>query len=266
MANNVKKTELEIVNDYRQELVEGEQRKAWDYPASVDNLAPMEKAAAAIVRHLREFERKYVFGNRPSEDLPGPNTLDMGGQFLTNKQRIETQSELYKIAKEVPKGALLHLHFNAELNPESLLLEARSMENMYVWSIQPLINEEALGNTEMIFKILPLSTVSVDIFSKDYKGKKCLGKNNKVLDNWRHEEFQNEVWMRWNDFREGFEDNFPMLYKQTDKQKDDLDRNRVESQPAIPLGPAENWILQKMVLSPEEAYKPEQTVNGYVLI
>jgi adenosine deaminase CECR1 len=248
---------VEAYAKQRAELLNAEAVDAWDHDA-ITKASPSEKRAATIIRVLREFERSVVFGNNASEAIPGPETLDMGGQFLTNKARIETNSELFKISQEVPKGAILHLHFNAELNPERLLKEAQEMDNMYVWSIQPLVTKDDLAQTEMMFKVMAPTTKSNNIFSPEYEGQ---------AGNWRGKEFDQRVWMRWNDFQTCFEEKFGDSYIQSAQEKDDNVRSRTCSEPAnVDLNPAEYWIMQKMVLSKEEAYEPTQTVNGYVVM
>ncbi|KAL1606384.1 hypothetical protein SLS60_003787 [Paraconiothyrium brasiliense] len=245
----------------RNALVKKEIKDAWDYPASTLDLAPKQWLVANMIRLIREFERRYVFGNMPSEDIPADWTLDMGGQFLTNKSRIEQQSILFQIAKRVPKGALLHLHFNAELNPERLLEQARTMrENMYVWSIRPLLTEEDLHETEIVFKIVPETTRDSNIFDSRYEGKgKVKGADGSVKDNWRHPEYSGKVWMRWQTFRDTFKKQpFAMKYKREEKNRADDGIGEAK----VKLDAAENWILSKMVLSETEAYDPSQTVNG----
>lgn len=178
----------------------------------------------------------------------------MGGQFLTNKSRIESRSKLYDIAKIVPKGAILHLHFNAELHPERLLEEARSMKNIYIRSIRPLLSQTDLDLTEMVFNVMPDDTFEADIFSADYKGKDA---------NWRDPAIAPYIWMRWHKFQEDFEKHFPGKYVQTYNERL-LNGSVPDSsvQGYVQLGPAENWLKQKMVLSEKEAYDPAQTVNG----
>lgn len=239
----------------RQALLKEEADNAWDYDARTKGVSENEKRAAIIIRELREYERRVVFGNNASEAIPGPETRDMGGKFLTNKERIESRSKLFEIAKEVPKGALLHLHFNAELNPERLLQEAQSMDNMYVWSMRPLCKEKDLDLTEMVFNVMPKTTTSNDIFSRAYQG---------CDNNWKLPKFQQDVWMKWSEFRERFPIVFPGMYVQTRAERATNAKARTCSEPAeIVLDPAENWIQRKMVLSEEEAYGPGQTVNGY---
>lgn len=260
------KNELATYIETREALIKEEKEGAWDYAASSRDLAPNEKIVAQIVRLIREFERRHVFGNLPSEDLPAEGTLDMGGQFLTNKACIEKLSLLFKIAKQVPKGSLLHLHFNAELNPERLLEQARDMsDTMYVWSIKPLRNKKDLQETEIVFKIMPSTTNDSNIFDSQYEGKgKVKGADGSVRDNWRHPEYSERVWMRWESFRKKFEEcDFAEKYERKEEAR--TDDGVGEGSTKVPLGTAENWILSKMLLSELEAYGPEQTVNGYVL-
>lgn len=257
------KSELDTYLEVRNALIKTEAEEAWDYAASTLDLAPKQKVAADIIRLLREFERGYVFGNMPSEDIPAKDALDMGGQFLTNKTRIEKQSLLFGITKQVPKGALLHLHLNAELNPERLLEQAREMSaNMYVWSIRPLLTEDDLHETEIVFKIVPSTTKNSNIFDGQYEGRgKVKGADGSTKDNWRHAEYADKVWMRWETFREKFRTQpFARKYKGEEKKRtaDGIGEDPVKVQ----LDPAENWILSKMVLSEAEAYDPLQTVNG----
>jgi adenosine deaminase CECR1 len=245
------------------DLIRLETEDAWDREAkpratSRNQADQTERRADIIIRAMREYERNYTFGNKASEDIPGPETLDMGGQFLTNKKRIDNQSLLYKIANEVPKGCLLHLHLNSELNPERLLERARGMENMYIRSIRPLLTQEDLDKTETVFNVLDPELVKkdVNIFSSDYKGNAT---------NWRTDEMKYAVWMPWNDFQNAFEKKFGK--KWTQKENTILSEvPRSCSEPGLPvyLHPAENWLKSKMVLSIEEAYGFNQTVNGYV--
>ena len=160
-----------------------------------------------------------------------------------NSPMITIWSRKFEIRQ--PKGALLHLHFNAELGPERLLLEARGTENMFVYSTVPLTTQDALSKTEMMFKVMPFDTGSSDIFSPSYGG---------GGDKWKRD---TTVWMKWSEFRTCFENKFPGF---PGREKVESSSCSEAAQPG--LGPAENWILQKMVLSEAEAYDPSQTVNG----
>ena len=165
----------ERYGEQRSNLLKVEEENAWDREArpssnSTSDEDRLERRAATIIQEIREYERIVTFGNLASEALPDAEDQDMGGQYLTNKERIDAQSKLFEISKMVPKGSLLHLHFNAELHPELLLVRARAMKNMYIRSIQRIQDESQLATTELIFNVLDPNTVNpnVDIFSADY--------------------------------------------------------------------------------------------------
>ena len=254
---------VEAYNKSHAELIEKEEINAWDRAVrpkatSTSHIDATEKEAARILRVLRDYERKTTFGNLPSEAIPGPETLDMGGQFLTNKDRIETRSMVYQIAHMVPKGALLHLHFNAELSPERLLEQAKNMDSMYIRSIRPLLSEQDLFETEMVFSVLALDDVdaNVDIFSPEYPGNAT---------NWKQEEWKRKVWMKWPLFQKEFINRFPDAVGQEPIGATEGPHRICCGEPRqIKLNPAETWLKSKMVLSMEEAYGSNQTVNGQV--
>jgi len=233
----------------RDELLEQVENHAWDFKAK-ESISDNEKKAAEIIFKIREYERDVLFGNIASEDLPGEDTLDMGGQFLTNKKRIELDSMIFRIARRVPKGAIQHLHFNAELPPERLLQEAREMTNMFIRSKRALLEKKDLDLAELIFEVAPEDvTPRGDIFSETYKPE-----GNKV-----------GPYMLWSEFREKFVKNFPGVGEQPAEYRSRYPNRGLDDSSAqgfVALKPAEEWIRSKMVLSEEEAYGRSQTVNG----
>lgn len=258
----------EIYTTRHEELLEMEHKSAWDSGARPHASSPSfqkEQEAAAIVHAVRNYEREFVFGNLPSEAIPGKNTRDMGGQFLTNKERINKRSKLFEIANLVPKGALLHLHFNSELHPEQLLEKARDMPTMYIRSIRPLLTEEDLQETEIVFNVMDPELVEsgVDIFDADYPGDAT---------NWKTPEMKFKVWMKWKDFQDRFDERFsenhddnhddPVFHHPPEPEDD---ARCCGASPAVKLTRTEVWLKSKMVLSTAEAYSPDQTVNGQVL-
>ncbi|KAF2112917.1 hypothetical protein BDV96DRAFT_496773 [Lophiotrema nucula] len=242
-------------NNNRAELLVNERKEPWDREArAAANLD--EKIACEMIRQIREFERvsPLVFGNVPSEQIPPPEARDMGGQFLTNKTRIENRSILFDISKMVPKGALLHLHFNAELHPERLLEECRELKTMYIRSLRPLLNEDDLKETEILFEVrdpVQESQHPGDIFDPGYKGAEFKKEHN-----------ENDMWMQWGTFRKRFNHQFGELYLPNVKARDYEKNPNSSEQGPVGLEPVENWVLQKMVLSEAEAYGVTQTVNG----
>ncbi|KAF7678676.1 metallo-dependent hydrolase [Alternaria burnsii] len=252
-------------DDERNKLVKKEEDNAWDQAARSDKPGSeddkVEKLAADIIRGIREYERNVTFGNVASEALPEPEDRDMGGQYLTNKDRIDRESKLFEIARIVPKGALLHLHFNAALHPELLLVKARRMKNMYIRSIRPIADKNDLALTEVVFNILDPKTVDpeIDIFSDTYPAAEDAVR-------FKDADVKDRIWMLWSKFQEEFEKRFPGLYQQQEPETFREGRPRrtrnCGDPKQIKLHPAENWLRSKMVLSEDEAYGPQQTVNG----
>lgn len=259
-------TASERYGQQRSNLLQIEEDNAWDREAKPNSNSTSEedrteRRAAIIIQQIREYERIVTFGNLASESLPDIEDQDMGGQYLTNKERIDKDSKLFEISKMVPKGGLLHLHFNAELHPEILLVRARTMKNMYIRSIQRIQDEQQLATTELIFNVLDPDTINpnVDIFSMDYP----LVTTPADL---KKEEFQRQIWMPWAKFQDEFEKKFPgkYLHQEPETFREGQPHHCGDSAPRALLRPAENWLRSKMVLSQEEAYRPDQTVNGYV--
>jgi adenosine deaminase CECR1 len=225
---------LETVNtqaykDEKQALIKREMKTSWDHSAR-ESASEAEKEAERIIWKIREHDRDNLFGNIASEAIPGPDTLDMGGQFLTNKDRIQ-QSELFKIARGAPKGCHLHLHFNAELSPKILMKEAEKMPNMFIRSTEPLLDGElesnkspAYATCELVFNVMDEKTSAVDIFEPGYNGA------------FRPPE-STRPWMKWQDFVKKFEGKHGE-------------------------GTAEAFVLSKMILTEDEVYGNSQTTNG----
>ena len=207
----------------KRQIYEKESADAWDRQAKL-SASEAERKAAAIIKKIREDERDNLFGNKASEAIPGPDTLDMGGQFLTNKERIETRSRLFKITKEMPKGCHLHLHFNAELECQKLIEQARKLpDTMFIRSTQPMLSDKDYAESELVFNVMPANTPTADIFSPEYKPA------------WKTADAR--PWMRWTDFRRALSHRRPDIN-------------------------VEDWVRDKMVLNENEVYNGWQTVNG----
>ncbi|KAF2104409.1 Metallo-dependent hydrolase [Rhizodiscina lignyota] len=221
MSNSV---DLRIKYDKdRTGLIDREKENCW-YREAKDSASDAEIKANAILLKIREHEREHLFGDKASEAIPGPETRDMGGQFLTNKERIKA-SKVYEMAQLMPKGAHLHIHFNSEFHPAVLLAEAKNKvpDTLFIRSTRPLTSRESLDdlNSEMVFNVLPKDTPAADIFSDKY--------NPDAKDK------TNNPWIKWSAFSEAL------------KTKYDVD--------------ADDWIMTKMVLGEEDVYGIRQTTN-----
>ncbi|RMY51465.1 hypothetical protein D0865_06329 [Hortaea werneckii] len=215
----------------RDNLLRQESENSWDRLAH-NSASENEHRAAGIVFKIREHERRdlELYGNLPSEAVPGPEVRDMGGRFLPNKSRIE-RSRVFDISRQMPKGCHLHIHFNTELPPERLLPHARRLKDtMFVRTTRPLLAKEDFEKAEIVFNVMPKATVTADIFSIEYDPD-VKAENAKP-------------WMRWADFRLAFPQT--LEYEERPQGFDD----------------AECWAREKMALTAERVYSEKQTTNG----
>ncbi|KAI7186072.1 hypothetical protein KC352_g22483, partial [Hortaea werneckii] len=232
LAQNVQAAETSIEYQlHRQNLLIAERDQAWDSKAR-KAASEMEVRAAGTIFKIREHERRdlELYGNLPSESVPGQELRDMGGQFLPNKSRIE-RSLVFDISRHMPKGCHLHIHFNTELPPELLLPHARRLKDtMFVRTTRPLLAKEDFEKAEIVFNVMPKTSVTADIFSIEY-----------------NPDFKAEnanPWMRWADFRLRFPHD--LVYEERPEGFDD----------------AESWAREKMALTAERVYSDKQTTNG----
>lgn len=72
-------------------------------------LSPTAKRAAAIVRNIRHHEAATVWTKEVEDD---EGDVYPGMMFTLAKDRMEG-TRLWKIAKRMPKGCLLHAHLEA---------------------------------------------------------------------------------------------------------------------------------------------------------
>nr|POF08201.1 adenosine deaminase cecr1 [Quercus suber] len=223
--------------DARQALLADERQRRWDEPAR-QRASAAEIRAQEIIFTIREHERRALFGDLPSEAIPGPETRDMGGHFLRNKQKIQ-QSRIFAMAQELPKGSHLHLHFNSEIQPELLLPHARNLTStFYIRSTIPLINDEDFANAEIVFNVLPADTKHADIFTPSYNP------------DWKPPgNAQGPSWMLWEEFRS----RFPSHVEVPSTSEDNIDHD---------LDLPERWARAKMVVDPNTAYDATNTHNG----
>ncbi|KAF2762729.1 Metallo-dependent hydrolase [Pseudovirgaria hyperparasitica] len=237
----------------RQRLVVEDVDHSWDYDARC-SATETERKAARIIYKIREFERVVEndpaqvgsaadvtapFGNNPTEELPSAYTRDMGGQFLTNKTRIDQMSKLYDIAKEMPKGALLHLHLNAEILPAELIRRADQLadNSMFIASKTPLLIRKDFDNAEIQVAVHPDNrdlSYRGDIFSDRHPGFAATKPENPDKSDYKG-------WMMWSDFREAYQKLAPEV--------------------GITISHVD-WVKERMVLSEAEVYDRTQTVNG----
>ncbi|KAI0861261.1 hypothetical protein F4860DRAFT_476441 [Xylaria cubensis] len=96
------------------------------------------------------------------------NSLSSGQHFLHVRDLLE-ETLLFHVARMVPKGAHLHLHFNSALLPGVLLGYAKDMANMYIWSDHQLLTDSDLRNCKLEFSLRNLKQVRTDMHAKAFE-------------------------------------------------------------------------------------------------
>lgn len=125
----------------RKTVVNEEAAIAFDHSCR-ENATPAEKLADAVIMRLKDEDRhdfdgaarQTGYGRQDHPHFPGDH-------FLTNEPLI-AKTRLLAAAKAMPKGAHLHIHFNACLLPNVLLDIAKGMDRMFITSDLPLVLAE----------------------------------------------------------------------------------------------------------------------------
>ncbi|KAL7904519.1 hypothetical protein GGI35DRAFT_463087 [Trichoderma velutinum] len=214
------------IHDYyerRRELVEQEKFLAFGSEYRM-NASGRELVVDNIIHRIRDLDVSKTYDrSAPNEGYQGQSHPRFAGDhFLSNISLIE-QTEMFKIITRMPKGAHLHIHFNACLSPKILLGVAKGMDRMFIMSNLPLTSDNNFENfdkCEIKFSIKP---------PQDEKPGNLFNEN-----------YQDGQTMQF----AAFVEQFPKNYK---KPGD----NNVDT-----------WLLSKLLFNEHEVYQPLQTVAG----
>ncbi|KAL3302849.1 adenosine/AMP deaminase [Colletotrichum asianum] len=224
------------VDEYMRQRNEIQRREAtlsFDFKATVQ-ASLKERDANAIIQKLKADDQRDTYDAADAR-------LGWGGQkhprfpadhFLSNLDQIK-KTKLFEVACAMPKGAHLHIHFNACLEPSVLLDYAKDMDRMFISSdislAPPAEDEEddgakdddALDRCKIQFSIIAPSKEKLgDIFSPEYD---C-------------PDSKNRLWYKYSQFLS----EFPRLHGRD----------------------AQKWLESKVVFHEEEAHGYLQTVQG----
>ncbi|KAH8669229.1 hypothetical protein BGZ61DRAFT_483419 [Ilyonectria robusta] len=159
--------------ELRKEFLSREKALDFDYNCQQRG-TPDERLADAIIQRLKAQDEANVYGKaHPRTGYGGqPHPRFAGDHFLSNRELIE-QTALFRVARRMPKGGHLHIHFNACLPPQVLLDIAKGMDRMFIMSNMPLISDNGCGNfdrCEFQFQLRsPEKESPGDLFSVAYQ-------------------------------------------------------------------------------------------------
>ena len=114
------------------------------------SLTPLALSACDIVARVRAEERSTVW----NADAEMGGHLFPGMPFALARKKME-ESNLWKIVKRMPKGALLHAHFDAMIDVEWLIEQALGLEEMG-FSMSPNATGEDVNLDEVQVAFRPM--------------------------------------------------------------------------------------------------------------
>lgn len=237
----IEEREFVTTDDYnkaRDNLEAAEKERSFDqevYFRATDR----EKRANDIVRRLRNYDRDHTYGKSQPGDSPEGKRTE-GQHFLGSVQHIQS-TELFKVARRMPKGAHLHIHFNSCLRARFLIEQARDIKAMYIRSTLPLTAHQYWVDSRISFSVL---TTREATHVKDTDGVE----RDHGLGDIFQSNYESNRWMSYQDFQSKF-----IKYEEDDRTK---------SITGWGTKGAEDWLEQKMLISEEEAHGTQQTGKG----
>ena len=112
------------------------------------SLSAAAREACTIVSKVRAAEQEGVWNDT---SLRSP--IFPGMAFAISKGRIKA-SKLWQIVRRMPKGALLHAHFEAMVEATWLIDQALDTDGMAIVASEPLDNEPALDRATISFRFV----------------------------------------------------------------------------------------------------------------
>lgn len=161
--------------DYFRQRAEVERRErvlGFDH-ACASSASAEEIRANEILQRLKRRDRRRIYAAAPPRTgFAGQvHPRRAGDHFLSNAPLI-ARTDVFRLARRMPKGAHLHIHFNSCLPPSVLLGVAAGMDRMFITSDVPLTPDDdflAFRRCEIQFSMLPPEReVPGDLFSAGY--------------------------------------------------------------------------------------------------
>ncbi|CAK7242806.1 MAG: hypothetical protein STHCBS139747_004308 [Sporothrix thermara] len=137
---------IEEYNSKRAETVQTEAAMAFDHMCR-ENATDAEKLADRILLRLKKQDETGIFAKADMRDGYGNQRHKPfpGDHYLSNISLIEA-TDVFRAARHAPKGAHLHIHYNACLKPRVLLDLAARMDRMFITSDLPLVFSKDSGD------------------------------------------------------------------------------------------------------------------------
>ena len=136
----------------REALIDQEKAQRSDYGFR-QSLTPLAAEACAIIARIRAEEHQIIWTDEYEHELAKQQGVSYfpGMMFTLAKERAE-KTKTWEIIKRMPKGALLHCHMDAMIEPEWLIEQALNTEGIAVMADQALCTPEARKNGAVVFQ------------------------------------------------------------------------------------------------------------------
>lgn len=130
------------------------------------SLTPMAQEACKIVSRIRQHEHKTLWTAEAEQDpgvYPG-----MPYSIAVAQEKME-KSILWEIVQKMPKGSLLHAHFDAMFDMRFLLGEALKIEGFGFSCDMPLTDDKSLDTALIRFQYCGKNLQQSDIYDPTYR-------------------------------------------------------------------------------------------------
>ncbi|KAH6652934.1 hypothetical protein BKA67DRAFT_519731 [Truncatella angustata] len=135
------------------------------------NLSPIARQACDIVDRIRNEEAKTIWTPQLENAIAHEEeniTVHPGMMFSLSKERMET-TKLWKIIRQMPKGALLHAHLDAMVDFNFLLDLLLKEPGIHIMADRPLTSSQALADAVIFFRFKKTALTEGNIWAEDYK-------------------------------------------------------------------------------------------------
>jgi adenosine deaminase CECR1 len=135
------------------------------------NLSPIARRACAIVQRIRDEEKESIWTPQLEDSLAQEAekiTVYPGMMFSLSKDRMES-TKLWKIVRQMPKGALLHAHMDAMVDFDYLFSVLLETPGMHITADRPLSGPAALENAVLKFRFFKTARTEGDIWADAYR-------------------------------------------------------------------------------------------------
>ena len=124
------------------------------------SLTPIASEACAIVKRIRDEELRTVWSSENQGNGEEGSDAFPGMMFSLARDKME-QTKLWKIVSKIPKGALLHAHFDAMIDAEWLIETALQTEGIALVLTGDFSKPQERGSGDATFRyVKDLSSLS----------------------------------------------------------------------------------------------------------